>query len=493
MVYAEFIAALRLGTSRLSGIVGKRDNNGTFTVIAYETEEAAGCIRRGNIRNVHEAGAKIKQLVSKLQQKMPGNRISKLFVGAGGQSLRSEKTIVSRQMSGNSTVSYELLDELKAQLPRLDGLDVLDIPEPSCYLDGQLEANPVGIHCSKLDAEYQRIVLRSSFRSSIEEAVKAAGLKDGLAGILVSPLALAEAVLTEDEKEMGCALVDFGAGVTSVAAYKRGRLLGLCVLPMGGQLITKDLATHFGLVESDAEHIKREYGQAVPADDNASIISVTTMDKKELRVIPNKEFYDVIAARQREICENVTARLKDMTGESETHSLKHILRAGLFVTGNASRLRRMDAVLADCLGMNVSHIAGLRRDIDVRGHHPDMTPDNLSLGLLIQGDRNYINCSANVAKPPGPIFNPTHAPAATQSTAPQPAVVVVQPPVEKQVPAEEAEEKKPAANEKKDKKKKTGLLDKLGKSAVQTMRNMFDNVENNKLDEESNESNEKDR
>ena len=211
MIYAEFIAAIRLGTSRLTGIVGKRENNGSFTVIAYETEDAAGCIRRGCIRNVPETGTKIKLLISKLQQKMPGNRIGQVFVGMGGQSLRSEETLVSRPMTGHSSVTYELLDDLKNKLPRLDGLDVLEIPEPACYLDGQLEANPVGIHCSKIEASYQRIVVRNSFRSNIEEALKLAGLKDGLAGIIVSPLALADAVLSDDEKEMGCALVDFGA------------------------------------------------------------------------------------------------------------------------------------------------------------------------------------------------------------------------------------------------------------------------------------------
>ena len=489
MVYAEFIAVVRLGTSRLTGIVGKRDNFGTFTVIAYESEDAAGCIRRGCVRNVHEAGSKIKLLTSKLQQKMPGNRIGKVFIGVGGQSLRSEKAVSSSQMTGYSTVTYELLDELKSKLPKLDGLDVLEIPEPACYLDGQLESNPVGVHCSKLDAEYQRIVMRSSFRSSIEEALRTAGLKDGLAGILVSPLALADAVLTDDEREMGCALIDFGAGVTSVTAYKRGRLLGLCVLPMGGNLITKDLSAYFGLVESDAEHIKREYGQAVSADDQSTIISVTTIDKKELRVIPNKEFYAVIASRQREIAENVLARLKDMTGETEAHGLKHAFRAGIFITGKATRLRKMDAVLTDCFGMNVSYIGGVRRDIDIRGGVPDMpTPDSLSIGLLMHGERNYIDCSANVAKSPGPIFTPTPPPTVaptpppvvtqpvvTQAPAPQPVVETPQPAVETASASGKGEDQKDGA--KKDGKKKGGLLGRISRSAAESMRNMFDDAE----------------
>jgi cell division protein FtsA len=485
MVYAEFIAAISLGTSHLTGIVGRRDNNGTLTVIAYESEDAAGCIRRGCIRNVHEAGSKIKALVSKLQQKMPGNRISKLFVGMGGQSLRSEKTIASIQMPGYSTVTYELLDDLKNKLPKLDGSDILDIPEPACYLDGQLESNPVGIHCSRLEAGYQRIVIRSSFRSSIEEAIKVAGLKDGLAGILVSPMALADAVLTEDEKEMGCALIDFGAGVTSVTAYKRGKLIGLCVLPMGGNLITKDLAAHFTIAESDAEHIKREYGQATPEDNQTTIISVATIDKKELRVIPNKDFYDVIASRQREICENVLGRLKDMTEESETAGLKHVLRAGVFIAGNAIRLRKMDAVLAECLGMSVSPITGIRRNIDVKGSKPDMTPDDLAIGLLIHGDRNYINCSANVAQSPGPIFvqPPTVSTTSTQAASPQPASpqapVVTQPTVEAAKPAEPADQKAPAAKERVEekKKKKKNFFKQIGQNAANTMRDMFDNAE----------------
>jgi cell division protein FtsA len=475
MIYAEFIAAIRLGTSRLTGIVGKRDNNGSFTVIAYDAEDAAGCIRRGCIRNVPETGSKIKLLISKLQQKMPGNRIGKLFVGMGGQSLRSETTLIAQPMTGHPAVTYELLDELKSRLPKLDGLDVLEIPEPACYLDGQLEANPVGVHCSKIEAEYRRIVVRSSFRSNIDEALKLAGLKDGAAGIIVSPLALADAVLSDDEKEMGCALVDFGAGVTSVTAYKKGRLLGLYVLPMGGNLITKDISQYFGIIEADAERIKREYGQAVAEDDHATIISVTTTDKKELRTIPPKEFYEVIAARQREICENVLARLKDMTGEKDAANLKHVLRDGVFISGNATRLHKMDNVLADCLGMNVSHIASIRRDLVVKGALPDMTPDYLSIGLLIQGDRNYINCSANVAKAPGPIFASTPIP--QPSPPPKPAPTKPANTVPEAPPASETSEPAVEAVQAKGKKKGANIFKKIGEKVATGMQDLFDNAE----------------
>ena len=253
---------------------------------------------------------------------------------------------------------------------------------------------------------------------------------------------------------------------------------------MGGNLITKDISQYFGIIEADAERIKREYGQAVAEDDHATVISVTTTDKKELRIIPPKEFYDLIAARQREICENVLARLKEMTGEKESVGLKHALRSGVFIAGNATRLRRMDDLLSACLGMSVNHVSSIRRDLAVKGVQPDMTPDNLSIGLLIQGDRNYINCSAGVTKAPGPIFAPPQPSPAPTTTppAPQPAPPTVRAQPEPEPPKPAVEEvRRESTEETANPKKASGFLKKIGKKIGKKiedgMQDIFDNAD----------------
>ncbi|GHT34472.1 cell division protein FtsA [Bacteroidia bacterium] len=393
MIYTDFIAAIDLGTSHITGIVGKREANGALTIIAYETKDSAGCIRRGCIRNVNETESKVRDLITKLQQKMPGSRIGKVYVGIGGQSVRSIEHTVTRILEPNTAVTDELMDELnkESETHRPEGLDVLQVLPPACFLDGRYEPNPVGTICTRVEAKYQQIVARPSIRRSVTDSISKAV---GVAGIIVSPLTLADTILTDDEKDMGCALIDFGAGVTTLSVYKNGRLIGLCVIPLGGNLITKDLSNTLGIVEADAEQNKCVFGRAIIDESDDSIISINTIDRKELRPIPLKEFNAIIAARQQEIVENVLARLKEITGEKDASKLINVLRAGVVLAGNASNMNQLEEVISKSFKLRVHKVSSFRKNLVIKAVQVDINPDNTSIGLLFEGYKNYINCSA---------------------------------------------------------------------------------------------------
>ena len=260
MAYTDFIAAIDLGTSHMVGMVGTKNATGALSIIAYEVENSGTCIRRGCVYNVKETASKIRRLILKLENKLGGAKIGQVYVGLGGQSLRSIEHTVCKVLGTEGVVTEEIIDSLYQECKdyRPDMLTVLDVVSPSYFLDDKPESNPVGVPCSRIEARYKLIVGRPSLKLNIINSISEQA-KIEIAGILVSPLALGDVVLSDNEKDLGCALIGFGAGVTTITVYKGGKLASLSVVPFGGNLITKDI-TNLRVVESEAERLKITYG-----------------------------------------------------------------------------------------------------------------------------------------------------------------------------------------------------------------------------------------
>ena len=323
MAHENYIVAIDLGTSHLVGMVGMKSAQGTLSILAEEVEPSASCIRRGYVYNVEDTAHRINRLIMKLQNKLSsdldGLRIEKVYIGIGSQSLRSYKHVEVKIINTDSVVSEEDINKLAEQCRAFkpDMLDVLGISSPIYYVDGALVENPVGIPCKRIEAHYKLIVGKPAIRNNITNSIKRTKIK--LAGIIVSPLALADTIFSRNEKELGCALIDFGAGVTSVVVYKQKELVHLSVIPLGGNLITRDL-TSLRLVESEAEQLKITYGSAVLGKNKENADSIEAREGIGLH-----EINTVVEARAREIVENVYAQIKS-TGEMD--ALKTIVLAG---------------------------------------------------------------------------------------------------------------------------------------------------------------------
>ena len=226
------------------GMVGTKDATGALSIIAYEVENTSTGIRRGYVYNVKDAATNIKRLILKLENKLDGAKISKVYVGIGGQSIRSLDHVVSRVLGAEGVVTEEIIDGLYAECKafRPDMLAVLDVVAPAYMVDGKPEPNPVGVLCNRIEARYKLIVGRPAIRLNVVNSVEQVAKVD-IAGIQIAPLALGDVLLSESDKDLGCALVNFGAGVTSVTTYKGGQLANLSVIPLGSNLITKDITT----------------------------------------------------------------------------------------------------------------------------------------------------------------------------------------------------------------------------------------------------------
>ena len=380
MTQSKYIVAIDLGTSHLIGMVGVKNEQGSLYIHADEIEDSASCIQRGCVFNVTDTAHRIHRLLLKLQNKLssklPDFQIDKVYIGVGGQSLHSVEHFEMRTINTNAVVTDEDIQKLdeqcKAYKPEM--FDVLGISPPTYLVDGKTTDNPAGIPCKRIEAHYKLIVGQSSIRNYIAncfDLIK--GIK--LAGIIVSPLSLAETMLGRDEKELGCVMIDFGAGTTSVVVYKRNKLAHLCVIPLGGDLITKDL-TSLPFVESDAERMKIKYGSAMMNKEKEN----PAFDAKD--GIGIREFNTVVEARAQEIVENVCAQVK--------LSKVDTLGAGVFLAGRASALNNLQELVQEKLRQEVRFSTigkeWMQNEDERMGNPLYMT----AISLLLKGTENCV-------------------------------------------------------------------------------------------------------
>ena len=422
MAYTDFIAAIDLGTSHIVGMVGTKNASGALSILAYEVEKAEGSIRRGCVYNGEEVAYHIGLLLRKLENKLDGAKIDKVYIGIGGQSLRSMDYTVNKVLGSGGEVTEAILQEMAkdCRMYRPAELDVFDIVSPAYYLDGRAENEPLGVNCSRIDAKYKLIVGRPVLRRSIENTVKER-IKRKVPRVLVSPIALANLVLTDAERQQGGILIDFGAGVTSVSAYRKGRLQMLYVVPFGSHLITRDIASGLDVSESEAERLKRE----------------TNLD-------------EIVEARVREIIENVYARVQD----------SNILKDGgysIVIAGGGAMLKDLREAVKSRFKMDV-RIASARRDL-IEGN--DMIANNpeymLAAALLLQCEENCAEQPEVKVQTPTfvkPKVEPKSNPAPTQPKQEEKKVEAPQPDID--VETEEQAEilRRQAAEEEQKRKEK---------------------------------------
>lgn len=392
MISTNYIVAIDLGTSCIKGVIGTRSQTGVFTVIACETESSTNCIRRGVIYNVENAAHRINILLRKLANRVPGIQIKKVYVGVGGQSIHSINHVVAKSLGADGEVKKEIIETLfkECQTFKPDGLEVLSIVSPTYYLDGNHEMNPVGIPCSRIEARYKLIVCRPSLKRHVINSI-AERAKIEVLDIFISPLALADIVLSEDEKDLGCALLDFGAGVTSLTVYKNKRLVDLCVIPLGSHLITRDILC-LNVVESEAERLKKTYGDAVPDKENDTPVQVNSINSVGPRQIKSSEINEIVEARFQEILENIHARLND-SGVVDT------LNAGIVITGGGASLKNSDEAIRERFGMTVRH-ALINKSFFEKTNVPIEPEYGVVAGLLLKGT---VNCTYTPpVSPPNP-------------------------------------------------------------------------------------------
>ncbi len=208
----------------------------------------------------------------------------------------------------------KILEKLEKQvykLVMLPGEEIIHVLPQEFKVDGQAETTePVGMYGGRLEANFHVVVGQVSSIRNIGRCIKSAGLN--LAGITLEPLASAEAVLSNEEKEAGVALIDIGGGTTDLAIFKNGIIRHTAVVPFGGNVITEDIKEGCSIIEKQAELLKTKFGSAWPGENKENeIVSIPGLRGRDPKEITLKNLSKIIHARVLEIIEQVFLEIKN--------------------------------------------------------------------------------------------------------------------------------------------------------------------------------------
>lgn len=396
MTAKDFIVAIELGSSKVTGIAGKKNSDGSIQIFAYAREEASSFIRKGVVCNIDKMALSLTSIINKLEAELEAS-IAKVYVGIGGQSLRSKKNFIVRQLEEETKIQKELIDsimESNRHTPYAE-LEILEVIPQEYKVKNSYITDPIGMVSNQIEGHFLNIVARSSIKQNIISSFEQANIE--IAGFLISPMSMADAVLTDVEKRSGCVLVDFGADTTTVSVYKNDILRHLAVLPLGGNNLTKDISS-LQIEEPDAEILKIKYGCAYTDTEDKELENKTySIDEK--RTISAKTLNDIVEARTEEIIANVINQI-DLSG------CRDKLTAGVVLTGGGANLKKLTEAFTIRHKANKVRIANFVQ-WEIKATRPELLIKNGMLntlfGLLADGKENC--CEVEAPKVPENLFD----------------------------------------------------------------------------------------
>jgi cell division protein FtsA len=389
----QYVAAIDVGTTKIVTLLGKRTENGKLEVVDFTHSESKG-IRRGEVLNPEDASVVIQRTVEELQSKT--NIIfSDVFVGVAGRHIRIQQSrnYINRPDYEKSIEKADLdkLREDAANIPLESGEEIIHVLPKSYLVDNETDiANPRGMLGKRLEANFNIVIGSSDSLKRMDKCIRQAGLE--IKEIILEPLASAAAVLYDEERETGVALVDIGGGTTDIAIFHENVLQYTAVIPFGGDVITKDIKETCGLSEQVAEEMKIQFGTALSdeASENKYIIIPTKVPGREPREISFHSLAGIIQARMEEIIEAIMFYI-NASGCSEK------LGSGIVITGGGAMLQHLKQLFNYKTGKEVrigypgEHLAGDTESINE-------TRFATAVGLLMKGF-NYMDTHRDYVRP----------------------------------------------------------------------------------------------
>lgn len=376
MTQSDFIAVIDLGTSKIKGVVGRKNENNVISIMDSEIIDSGNSVRRGMVYNIEEAGASIRKLLTMLENSI-GDKIGKVYVSLTGQSLHTLEFRERVMLSSGGIVTQDVVDQLNSSAIKYtpDLQKNYAVADVEYYIDSKTEKNPVGVTGSEVEASFQIVVGRPNLLSNIEKSVTGKA-KLPIADYIVGALASAAVTLNEEEKELGCVFIDFGAGTTSVSVYKDGILRRFVVIPFGGKSITKDISA-LNFTENDAEQLKIKFGKAIETHESP-FFSSPFSSKPDIDLT---ELNRVIGLRLDEITANIIEQIHLSGYENK-------LGAGVVITGGASQLKNLTEYLVQKFKMPVRRATAKKSYIN---NAPELISNpsfTQALGMLLIGQES---------------------------------------------------------------------------------------------------------
>jgi cell division protein FtsA len=379
MAENEIIAGLDLGTTKVCAIVAEQTDDG-LDIIGIGSVPSRG-LKKGVVVNIEATVQAIRAAVEQAET-MAGCAINTVYAGIAGSHVRGfnqEGIAAISNREVNSGDVDRVLEQAKA-IPLPSDRQVLHVLPQEYIVDEQDGIRePVGMSGVRLEARVHLVTAASTSVQNIIKCAERCGLY--VAEVVLEPLASADAVLSEDEKEIGVALIDIGGGTTDVIIYVDGAAVHTCVIPIGGINLTNDVATGLRTPLAEAERIKIKYGCAATSMvDEEETIEVPSVGGRAPRVMPRRVLCDIIEPR----AEEILAAVKHVISETGFYDM---LASGAVITGGTTLLDGMPELAERILGLPVRRGAptGIGGLVDVVKSPAYST----GVGLVKHGARKY--------------------------------------------------------------------------------------------------------
>ena len=353
---------LDIGTTKIVAMIGKKNEYGKLEILGVGKSKSLG-VARGVVNNITQTIQSIQQAIYDAENNS-GYKIKDVVVGIAGQHIRSiqHSDYISRENSEEviGGKDIDLLINQVHKLAMLPGEEIIHVLPQEFKIDGQPEIKePIGMSGARLEASFHVVVGQAASIRNVGKCIQSSGIE--LSGLTLEPLASADAVLSQEEKEAGVALIDIGGGTTDLAIFKDGIIRHTAVIPFGGNVITDDIKEGCSIIEKQAELLKVKFGSAWPGENKDNeIVSIPGLRGREPKEISLKNLSKIIHARVVEIVEQVFSEIKAYGHEDPRRKLI----AGIVLTGGGANLKHIKQLVEYITGMDTrigypnEHLAG---------------------------------------------------------------------------------------------------------------------------------------
>jgi cell division protein FtsA len=380
------IVGLDIGTTKIAAIAGRKNEFGKLEIIGFGRANSNG-VKHGQVLNIDETIKAIRLALENCYASNPNLEIGEVYVGIAGHHIKSLQTrgdIVRQQTDEEITqreIDQLVADQFKTYIPAGD--QIIDvIPQEFTVDNFQNIPNPIGYGGVKVGANFHIITGDKNAIRNINRAVEKSGLRTK--DLVLQPLASASAVMGQEDLEAGVAIVDIGGGTTDLAVFYEGILKHTAVIPFGGENITNDIKTGLGVLKTQAEQMKVQFGSALSneAKTNAfiTIPGLRGMQAKEISV---RNLANIIQARMSEIMDFVSYHLKQVGLDNK------MLNGGIVLTGGGSQLKHLIQLTEYVTGLNAR--IGFPNEHLAAGHIEELAKPTYStcIGLILKGYSDY--------------------------------------------------------------------------------------------------------
>jgi cell division protein FtsA len=341
------IVGLDIGTTKIAAIVGRRNENGKIDILGFGRTDSIG-VKRGVVANIDDTVQSIVAAVKEAENRSETN-IATVNVGIAGQHIKSIQyrgSII--RTNADIEISQSDIDGLNENMFKLamnPGEEIIDVIPQEYTVDGESGIKqPKGMLGHQLEANFHIITGQTMAAKNIFKCIKKANLE--VESLLLEPLASAEAVLSDEEKEAGVVLVDIGGGTTDIAIFQDGIIRHTAVIPFGGDIITEDIKEGCTIIKKHAEDLKVKFGSALASENrDEEVVAIPGLRGRPPKEITLRNLASIIQARMEEIIEHIYFEIKNSGYEKK-------LIAGIVLTGGGAQLKHISQLTEFITGMD---------------------------------------------------------------------------------------------------------------------------------------------